>query len=1020
MFKPKGAIIFSVFVVAMSVLFVPWSAAQNDGWRTIEFETTQVTQADVTLSPDGHWLVFTMLGHLFRLPVEGGTAEQLTFGPYYDTDALFSPDGTRVAFVSDRDGSEGNIFVLELATRQITQVTHETSAGRPTWTPDGQAIVYLRFILEESLYWHANLGPAPALVRRVSLSGGEPETLSAPEREFRSVFYLPDGRLAWTVVERKTRSLRPIIIHFLDTPVNTRIEVMSPQGIVSSLRTLAGIADRAVASSTGKSLYCRHYIPPAPYTFIQEDNLLFLPLSEGADRLIYPVSGMSGIRYWSPRFAMASDNKTLYVGNSGRLWKIAVPGRVPEPIAFRALVKLDIQEPTPPPEWTAPAAGTSAPPRSVLHPRLSPDGRMLVFGAAGYLWQQPLDGGPAVRLFEGKALESDPTFSPDGKQLAFLREEYGKENELRVFHFKTGQTRTLASSDSGFKQLSWSPDGQRLLFADGDTHIVKSVKISDGTTERIARTSGWEPYPQFSVDGRSIYFTANFEGMATLYRLSLKAKSEPEQMTQGVRYLNGVRLSPDGKWLAFRRKVDIWVVPLGKEPVKEEDIHQFSQEGGGSFAFTSDSSALIYSAGNLVWRHPLTGGEREEIPIRLELPRPTPPPLLLRRVRVLDFDTGVFGSETSLYIEQGRIREIGARDVRKLRRETVILDAGGRFAIPGLFDVHVRGGSPSVYLAYGVTSVCNTRGVLAWHNALADRSEATSEPIPRYFYSGDMFVSTFPHAGDRRRVLIDNEEEARNYVRRWKERGAHFIMTYPPIAWPVARAVAEEAHRVGLPVIGHGITPEEVTKSVTLGYAGVFHARNRFYDDVLEMLAAAGTRWDTFTTTGGTTLQLRDEPERLADEKFCAFTPEKRIHRGLASNPFKVLSDTALRGRLVELLACIRAAHRSGVRLLVGTDAPVDELFHGSSLHWDLEYFVQAGLAPFEVLRIATQQAAEAVGAENDLGTIEPGKLADIVLLDANPLEDIKNTQSIWRVIKGGWVFDPEELKPEVAESSKK
>ena len=116
--------------------------------RTIEFETTEVTQADVALSPDGQTLVFTMLGHLFRLPVEGGTAEQLTFGPYYDTDPVYAPDGTRVAFVSDRDGSEGNIFVLELATGQITQVTHESWAGRPTWTPDGHAIVYLRFARE--------------------------------------------------------------------------------------------------------------------------------------------------------------------------------------------------------------------------------------------------------------------------------------------------------------------------------------------------------------------------------------------------------------------------------------------------------------------------------------------------------------------------------------------------------------------------------------------------------------------------------------------------------------------------------------------------------------------------------------------------------------------------------------------------------------------------------------------------------------------------------------------------------
>ena len=101
------------------------AAAQDDGWRTIEFETTEVTAPDVAITPDGESLIFTMLGKLFRLPVEGGDAEQLTLGPYYDTDIAISPDGNRVAFVSDRDGSEGNIFILELATREITQVSHE-------------------------------------------------------------------------------------------------------------------------------------------------------------------------------------------------------------------------------------------------------------------------------------------------------------------------------------------------------------------------------------------------------------------------------------------------------------------------------------------------------------------------------------------------------------------------------------------------------------------------------------------------------------------------------------------------------------------------------------------------------------------------------------------------------------------------------------------------------------------------------------------------------------------------------
>jgi dipeptidyl aminopeptidase/acylaminoacyl peptidase len=130
---------------ALLALGILWILPQGVSARTVEFQTTKVTAADVALSPDGKTLVFTMLGHLFNLPANGGTAEQLTFGPYYDNDPVFSPDGSQVAFASDRDGSEGNIFVLTLQGRHFVQLTRDERAGRPTWSPDGKSIIYLGY-----------------------------------------------------------------------------------------------------------------------------------------------------------------------------------------------------------------------------------------------------------------------------------------------------------------------------------------------------------------------------------------------------------------------------------------------------------------------------------------------------------------------------------------------------------------------------------------------------------------------------------------------------------------------------------------------------------------------------------------------------------------------------------------------------------------------------------------------------------------------------------------------------------
>ncbi len=171
------------------------------------------------------------------------------------------------------------------------------------------------------------------------------------------------------------------------------------------------------------------------------------------------------------------------------------------------------------------------------------------------------------------------------------------------------------------------------------------------------------------------------------------------------RLIDGL-VSPTGEWLAFRRNMEIWVAPLGAQPVREADVRQLTHRGAATFSFTPDGSAIIYSSGNRVWRQALTGGEPEEIPIRLQLTPIIAPPRLVRRVRVLDFDAGGFGPEVALLIEQGRIRWIGDELGQELPGDADILDAGGRFVIPGLFDMHVHSGRyfgmEADYLAFGV------------------------------------------------------------------------------------------------------------------------------------------------------------------------------------------------------------------------------------------------------------------------------------------------------------------------------
>ena len=571
------------------------------------------------------------------------------------------------------------MFVLDLATRRITQLTHDVRAGwtRLTWSPQGHAIVYLRFAAVP-MAWDELL---PAIVRRVLVDGGEPETLSARARLFRAVFYLPDGGLAWTVVEP-------------GMPRRTRIEVRSPNGMVSPLRTLEGYLDRVVVSPRGHGLYGR-YRQPVESGRSEAQSLVFVPLDSGATRRIVPLSDRM---YWEPQFAVNVDETSLFLGGQGQLWRIRLPGGQRDPMSFRARVRVAVRNPTPPRRWDPAPPGTTGPPRGVLWPTLSPDGRTLVFGAAHQLWRQSLGvdgdigGGQPQRLLIGGGLEWAPAFSPDGRQLALVRRRV-LTDQVDVVDLDRRRTRTVAIARR-LSDPSWSPDGTRLVFVEqvesGRSRIVV-VDLSNGRREVLAASPRSGARPHFSADGESIYFSSGPDRGGAVFRTRVGRRAQPEPVVRVPGGLMDGRVSPDDRWVVFQRNQEVWVAPLGPDVVAEERLRRLSLVGGRTFTLTPDGSAALYAAGHRVWRHPLAGGEPKEIPLPLRFRREAPPQLLLRRVRVLDFAQGGFGAETSLFLEQGQIRWIGAERDRVVPPETVIVDTSGRYAIPGLFEMHGHG-----------------------------------------------------------------------------------------------------------------------------------------------------------------------------------------------------------------------------------------------------------------------------------------------------------------------------------------
>ena len=970
--------------------------------RTFEFETTEATQPALSAAADGRSFVFNLVGHLFRLPANGGAATQLTFGPHYDSEPSFSPEGTRLAFVSNRDGSDGNIFVLEIASGKIFQVTRDYQTGAPAWSPDGKTIAYVSYLRREEYPFgrtpgFGGGGAVMGTLSTIPAAGGEPRRFGAA-RTYGAIFYLPDGRLAWLTAP-PPQAPRP---GGQPTPApsgETTIDAINADGTVSRFASLPGAVGSIALNAKRDGFY-----------FVSGGNLRHYTFGETDSKVVGAFAG-AGVR-------MTATGQAIYAASDAKLWRVNLPGGAREQLTWNARVKMEtavraIKKWTP---SSSPTVAISA----VLTPRISPDGRRLVFMAAGILWEQPISGGQAKKLIEEDAYQLEPAFSPDGKQLAFVSDKHGKR-EVRVFDFATRQTRTLASVPGASWALfpSWSSDGKSIVFqrTDGISDPYRFLRVdsqSGGAPVELAQTRGsWTGRPHFSADGNALYYTARAGVMANVFRLALQAGAKPEAVTDLTRHAHDGLVSPDGKWLAFRRNSEIWLAPLSAGILKDQDFRRFSAEGGRSFAFTADSSSIVYSEGARVWRQPVQGAKATELAVRLTLPRATPPALLISRVRVLDLKAGKFSDETSMLIEQGRIRWIGAESGRSIPANMTRIDGGGRFAIPGLTDSHTHAAwtnqqiSEDTLIAYGITSVRDTGSRLDIVNALRDRGEATGLPVPRYFASGDIFEGLMPLWGDAF-LEIHTKDEARDYVRRMKSLGATFIKVYASLPWYLKSEVAAEANRLGMPTVGHGLSVEETVRSINFGITSLEHNAANTNDDMVKLLAGSGTILDpTITIFGQGTTSMLADPEML-DAKFRAFIPEDAIK---AARPGRPVTDAQRAAWIEATLVPIRKKHEAGIKLLDGTDALMTSVFHGPSAHWSLHFFGWAGIPAIDVLRMGTIAGAESVGAAADLGSLEPGKLGDVLLLDADPLQAVRNTLKIWRVVKGGHVFDPATMR---------
>ena len=420
--------------------------------------------------------------------------------------------------------------------------------------------------------------------------------------------------------------------------------------------------------------------------------------------------------------------------------------------------------------------------------------------------------------------------------------------------------------------------------------------------------------------------------------------------------------------------------------------------------------------------------------------------LAIKGATRVDVRTGHQIGNSVIIVEKDRIKEVGDASNLEIPTDARVIDARGKWVIPGLIDMHVHGSARkdvpiALYVANGITAIRDMGGNITSLRLTRQKIEAGEKLGPHLFYTGNVLDGSPPVAPPMS-FIVDSTEEAKSAVEFLVSQGADSIKIYNNITEPVLDAIVKAAKRAGKPVGGHVPKAMSLKRSIELGFNFVEHSAIRSKDllewnsitqaeanqitslsSVTQREALVWQRVDLNSTKVKAVISFMAEkdvfldPTLSIDEFDSLFLYEKEAKHpnnrylkrtfveealGPDHDIFRMPADlkaVAITG-IEKRRKFVGMCNRAGVKILAGTDGPgIGRLTIGFGLHHELALLVEAGLKPIEALQAATINAARALRKESEIGSLEPGKFADMVILNSDPLSDIHNTTKIDAVL---------------------
>jgi imidazolonepropionase-like amidohydrolase/Tol biopolymer transport system component len=1013
--------------------------------RQVPIRVSEGSWMDLDVSPDGGTIAFTLLGDIYTMPIAGGTPTRIAEGLAWEVQPRFSPDGRRIAFTSDRGGGD-NIWVMNRDGSDKRQVTKEEFRllNQPSWSPDGRYIAAKKhFTTGRSLgtgevwLYHVSGGGGVMLVKRPN---------ETHQKELGEPIYARDGKSIFY-----TRNVTPGPIFEYAQDSNTGLFDIErydlDTGEVTTAVSGAGGSVRPTPSPDGKKI-----------AFVRREatrsKLYVKDLASGEERKIYDDLDQDVQETWSvtgvyPNMAWTPDGKTLVFWAKGKIRRIDADGSNAREIPFAVNDTRGVIDAPHPQIAVAPDRFTTTMPRFAA---VSPDGDRVVFESLGKLWVKPMGGGAAKRLTSGgDGFELFPSWSRDGRTIAFVGWTDAGLGRIRTVAASGGAARDVTSQPGHYARPRFSPDGKTIVFERVGAGTLTSpnwsqdpgvyrVAASGGEMVRVAKGMA---APQFGAANDRIFMIG--EGDKSERQLvSTDLGGKDKRVHASGEMVTDYAVAPSGEFVAFRQNYAAFVVPLmpGNQSValasdsKALPVTRVSAGGADYLHWTNEGKRLHWSLGPTVYTAetaqffpsaPRAEGAPEFVPpsTGVSLARDVAAAkheglvaLTGARVATMADANGGIIDDGVVVIRGDRIVAVGPRASTAIPAGATVIDVAGKTIIPGLIDAHAHGpaGSDELIpqnnwsmhqnLALGTTTIHDPSNRSSEIFAASELQRAGLILAPRIFSTGEIVYGA--KAADVY-AQIDSLDDALAHVRRLKAQGAHSVKNYNQPRREQRQQVVEAARRENMQVVAEGGSLFGMDMNLVAdGNSTLEHnvPLETFYDDVLQFFPQTKTNYTPtlVVTYGG----LAGDPYwRQATDVYAH--PLLRAH----TPPTVLLADNARRIKAPEDNFVdddnAREAHKLAKRgVLVSIGAHGQQA--GIGAHWELWSFVRGGMTPVEALRAGTIVSAQSLGMARDIGSLEPGKLADLVVLDKDPTADIRNSDKVSRVMLGGRLYDATTL----------